>query len=354
MVQFDEVGARIGANYEIVRMTRNPPGDNEWQRVGLATKAGVHLESAFWVRDANLTASRSHDVIRIVTIAEDPLVIVSKPLPSQETECTLTEPCFKYVQVPDPRTNSTSVRPVKYCCSGYVIDVLHLLQRDLPNVRMEVYFVEDGYYGSYNPKTKQWNGMINDLVQGKADLALTALTINEIRAKAVDFSNAYLYGETKIMVSSREIRGGYIDFSFLEPFQTGLWIASVAIINIVLLIIWCFDRFSPFGHHNTQPKRRRHLFNISGCMSFVWSCVFKLQLDDVTPRSTSARVASAAFAFSTLILTTTYTANLAAYLVSIGEVVPVSSIRDQKVPSSLKPPFLVANVIIIKNNKAFI
>lgn len=40
-----------------------------------------------------------------------------------------------------------------------------------------IHIVADGAYGSYNPKTDTWNGMIGELLAQKADLAVADLTI---------------------------------------------------------------------------------------------------------------------------------------------------------------------------------
>ena len=333
LVQFDDVGARVNADYEIVRMVESPPNSSrKWERVGRVSKSTIHLESNFWFSQTNLTANRGlANLIRMVTTEDYPLVIAHRPSLETGTDCILSQPCFKLERMIDPETNASTVRPIKHCCSGYMIDLLRRIQQDLPTMKVELYLVEDGSYGSFNPRTKQWNGMIGDLIQNKADVALTALTINEMRARVVDFSNSFLHGETKIMVSYRKSEEEEIQFGFLKPFDLSLWVAALVMINVFVLLVWWLDRVSPHGHYKAQSGDKRYTFNVPECMSFIWTCVFKLPLNVATPRSHSVRLMSAFFSFGTLILTTSYTANLAAYLVNSNEVVPVSGIRDEKV-----------------------
>lgn len=47
---------------------------------------------------------------------------------------------------------------------------------------------EDGAYGSLNKETGEWNGMIRELMDDRADLAITDLTITSDREGAADFT----------------------------------------------------------------------------------------------------------------------------------------------------------------------
>jgi glutamate receptor, ionotropic, invertebrate len=45
---------------------------------------------------------------------------------------------------------------------------------------------EDGAYGSLNKETGEWNGMMKEIMEDRADLAITDLTITSDREMAVD------------------------------------------------------------------------------------------------------------------------------------------------------------------------
>lgn len=196
---------------------------------------------------------------------------------------------------------------------------------------MRLYFVQDRYYGAYNATTKSWNGMVKDLIDGKAEIALTTMTIKESRSRVIDYSVPFMYGETKIMLGQKVKSWSKIEFGFLAPFHTNLWLVALVVINVVLIVVWSLDRLSPIGHYRSHIDRRKHVFNIPACMSFIWSGVFKLELDsNASPRSVSARTTSAVFAFAMLMLVASYTANLAASLVMTTDV-QVTNIKDNKV-----------------------
>ncbi|XP_031570969.1 glutamate receptor ionotropic, NMDA 3A-like [Actinia tenebrosa] len=318
-------GQRQTVPYDILRMSINPQGQKFWEEVGSASSTSVHLSSNFWTKNFSHPAS---NLIRMTTIEDDPVIIVSKGVLKDSEDCTLSQLCIRFERVKIPGTNKTQIQRLRKCCIGYAIDILEHLKKDL-GFNVELYFVEDGFYGGYDPKTKTWNGLINELIQGKADMTLTTLTINEVRSRVIDYSNAFLYGETKIMLGQGKKTVNVIEMGFLAPFDTNLWLVSLLAINVTLVVVWLIERFSPYGHFNTHKGRLKYIFDASACMSFIWSSVFKLQLDSVNPRSVSARTTSAVFAFAMLILISTYTANLAASLVTT-ESQKVSEIRDKK------------------------
>lgn len=327
IINFTSDGQRTTSSYQILRMSSNKKSGKHWEEVGTATNMNIHLKSEFW--EINGSYASSH-VVRMVTSPDDPVVTVSRETLKPNEKCTLSQLCIEYKHIAIPGTNRTQLQEIRKCCIGYVIDILELLKKDL-GIHVELYFVEDKYYGAYNSTTKTWNGMVNDLVQGKAEITLTTLTIKEIRSRAIDYSVPFLYGETKIMLGKKVKSLNMIEFGFLTPFDTYLWLVALLVINVVLVVVWLTDRFSPYGHYRSHRGRRRHVFDIPACMSFTWSSVFKLELDsNASPRSVSARTTSAVFAFAMLMLVSSYTANLAASLVTTTDV-QVTTIKDKKV-----------------------
>lgn len=59
---------------------------------------------------------------------------------------------------------------------GFGIDIIHELSLML-GFNYEFRLHTDGKYGSINNVTKEWDGMIREIRDGRADLAITDLTI---------------------------------------------------------------------------------------------------------------------------------------------------------------------------------
>ncbi|KAF4526293.1 hypothetical protein B566_EDAN013654 [Ephemera danica] len=74
---------------------------------------------------------------------------------------------------------------------GYGVDVIHELSTIL-GFNYTIQLVPDGQHGTINRKTKQWNGMIKELMENRADLAIADLTINFDRKQVVDFTVPFM------------------------------------------------------------------------------------------------------------------------------------------------------------------
>nr|5CMK_A Chain A, Glutamate receptor ionotropic, kainate 2 [Rattus norvegicus]5CMK_B Chain B, Glutamate receptor ionotropic, kainate 2 [Rattus norvegicus]5CMM_A Chain A, Glutamate receptor ionotropic, kainate 2 [synthetic construct] len=74
---------------------------------------------------------------------------------------------------------------------GYCIDLLRELSTIL-GFTYEIRLVEDGKYGAQDDVNGQWNGMVRELIDHKADLAVAPLTITYVREKVIDFSKPFM------------------------------------------------------------------------------------------------------------------------------------------------------------------
>lgn len=68
---------------------------------------------------------------------------------------------------------------------GYAVDLIFELSK-LLGFEYEFILQVDGHYGKViNNDTNQWDGMINEVMSGRADIAITDLTVTYDRAKVV-------------------------------------------------------------------------------------------------------------------------------------------------------------------------
>jgi hypothetical protein len=140
------------------------------------------------------------------------------------------------------------------------------------NFRYEIYKVADNQYGSEDANGT-WNGMIRDLVDKvihitciglayfhfkfdfkfqKADLAISAFTINFKRQQVVDFTKPFLsLGISILYKVPTSSKPGL--FSFLNPLSLQIWIYTLITYILVSLIMMVLARFSPYEWRNTHP-----------------------------------------------------------------------------------------------------
>ncbi|POI25297.1 hypothetical protein CIB84_010953, partial [Bambusicola thoracicus] len=103
---------------------------------------------------------------------------------------------------------------------GYCIDLLKELAVIL-GFTYEIRLVEDGKYGAQDDKG-QWNGMIKELIDHKADLAVAPLTITHVREKAIDFSKPFMTLGVSILYRKPNGTNPSV-FSFLNPLSPDIW-----------------------------------------------------------------------------------------------------------------------------------
>lgn len=80
---------------------------------------------------------------------------------------------------------------------GFAIDVINELSL-LLGFDYEFILQNDSHYGKYDEATREWNGMINEVMSGRADIAITDLTVTAERSRALHFTPSILnLGEFK-------------------------------------------------------------------------------------------------------------------------------------------------------------
>merc|ERR1719186_639584 len=82
-------------------------------------------------------------------------------------------------------------------------------------------------YGKYDENTGRWTGMIGELIEGTADMAIADLTITEVRDKVIDFSVPFMKGGITILYKKPPPCEPNM-FFFLTPFSMEVWISIIA------------------------------------------------------------------------------------------------------------------------------
>ncbi|KAI6238911.1 Protein CBR-GLR-7 [Aphelenchoides fujianensis] len=134
---------------------------------------------------------------------------------------------------------------------GYCIDLLEYIRADL-NFTYEIYLVPDGKFGAME-QTGNWNGMIGQLVSGEADIALGPISQIAEREVDVDFTMPFydLVG-TAIVMRRTEVETSL--FKFLAVLEWPVWVCIAGAYLFTSLLLWTFDRFSPYSYRNNREK----------------------------------------------------------------------------------------------------
>uniref|UniRef100_A0A671MJA3 Glutamate receptor n=1 Tax=Sinocyclocheilus anshuiensis TaxID=1608454 RepID=A0A671MJA3_9TELE len=286
--------------------------------------------------------------LKIVTIHQEPFVYV-KPTTLDGTckeEYTPNGVLIKKVICTGPNetipgnTSGTFVT----CCCGFCIDLLIKLAMTM-NFTYEVHLVADGKFGTQervnNSNKKEWNGMMGELLGGLADMIVAPLTINNERAQYIEFSKPFKYQGLTILVkkiisiallkrSALEIPRSTLD-SFMQPFQSTLWLLVGLSVHVVAVMLYLLDRFSPFGRFKVNSEEEEEdALTLSSAMWFSWGVLLNSGIGEGAPRSFSARILGMVWAGFAMIIVASYTANLAAFLVLDRPEERITGINDPR------------------------
>lgn len=352
-IKLNRKGDRIKAVYQIVNLRKK--ADTQLTVVGEYRDGNVAIsKTVYWPggKDEKPEGIFVSTNLRVVTLVGEPFVFI-KSFPASGKCEDLDDPDKKQKHIKcsgkvyGEHAKMVDSSQNDHCCYGFCMDLLNRLA-DKVNFTFEVHLSEDGSYGSLRrvngSDMKRWNGMVGEVIDGKSDLIVAALTINNERAEWIEFSKPFKYQGLTILVKKESSRNS-LD-SFLRPFQINLWLLVLLSVHIVAVILYLLDRFSPFGRFKLARKEKEETaLNLSSAMWFSWGVLLNSGIGEGTPRSFSARVLGMVWAGFAMIIVASYTANLAAFLVLDRPKAVVSGIDDPNLrnPSENFPYATVAN-----------
>ncbi|XP_028998868.1 glutamate receptor 2-like isoform X1 [Betta splendens] len=299
-IQFDQYGKRINYSVTIMELKNNGPVKiGYWNEVDkmVVTKSDLY---------PNDTMGMENKTVIVTTILEAPYVMLKKNAESfQDNE--------------------------RY--EGYCVDLAAEIAKHC-GIRYQLKIVGDGKYGARDAETKIWNGMVGELVYGKADIAIAPLTITLVREEVIDFSKPFMSLGISIMIKKPQKSKPGV-FSFLDPLAYEIWMCIVFAYIGVSVVLFLVSRFSPYEWTLEEPEDgalplTTESTNEFGIFNSLWFSLgaFMRQGCDISPRSLSGRIVGGVWWFFTLIIISSYTANLAAFLTVERMVSPIESAED--------------------------
>ncbi|XP_073681239.1 glutamate receptor 1b [Garra rufa] len=332
-VQFNEKGHRTNFTVSVMEFGPNGP-----KKVGYWNQHEKYVSTATYTNMLNETFGLQNRTYVVTTILESPYVMLKK-------------------------NHEQLVGNDKY--EGYCVELAAEIAKHVGySYRLEL--VGDGKYGARDAETMMWNGMVGELVYGKADVAVAPLTITLVREEVIDFSKPFMSLGISIMIKKpTKSKPGV--FSFLDPLAYEIWMCIVFAYIGVSVVLFLVSRFSPYEWHaddeeegteqqiqnqnqppspdpnqspnqhgqnqnqreEKQEKQPEHT-NEFGIFNSLWFSLgaFMQQGCDISPRSLSGRIVGGVWWFFTLIIISSYTANLAAFLTVERMVSPIESAED--------------------------
>ncbi|XP_059948070.1 glutamate receptor 1 isoform X4 [Mesoplodon densirostris] len=300
-VQFNEKGRRTNYTLHVIEMKHDGI-----RKIGYWNEDDKFVPAATDAQAGGDNSSVQNRTYIVTTILEDPYVMLKK-------NANQFEGNDRY--------------------EGYCVELAAEIAKHVGySYRLEI--VSDGKYGARDPDTKAWNGMVGELVYGRADVAVAPLTITLVREEVIDFSKPFMSLGISIMIKKPQKSKPGV-FSFLDPLAYEIWMCIVFAYIGVSVVLFLVSRFSPYEWHSEDFEEGRDQTtsdqsNEFGIFNSLWFSLgaFMQQGCDISPRSLSGRIVGGVWWFFTLIIISSYTANLAAFLTVERMVSPIESAED--------------------------
>ncbi|XP_063812491.1 glutamate receptor ionotropic, kainate 1 isoform X1 [Pseudophryne corroboree] len=274
-----------------------------WKKIGVwNSNIGLNMTDNLKDKSTNITDSLANRTLIVTTILEDPYVMYRKS----------DKPLYGNDRF-----------------EGYCLDLLKELSNILGFI-YEVRLVADGKYGAQNDKG-EWNGMVRELIDHKADLAVAPLTITYVREKVIDFSKPFMTLGISILYRKPNGTNPGV-FSFLNPLSPDIWMYVLLACLGVSCVLFVIARFTPYEWYNPHPCNPDSdvVENNFTLLNSFWFGVGALmqQGSELMPKALSTRIVGGIWWFFTLIIISSYTANLAAFLTVERMESPIDSADD--------------------------
>ncbi|KAK7495312.1 hypothetical protein BaRGS_00013494 [Batillaria attramentaria] len=237
---------------------------------------------------------------------------------TQRVTTIINSPYVMYKKLPSSDGNPLVSREL---LEGFCIDLADAVAQKVPyDWRIQV--VKDQTYGK-KLENGTWNGMVGEL---EADIAIAPLTITADRERVIDFTKPFMSLGISIMIKKPVNHKAHV-FSFMDPLSYEIWMCIVFAYIGVSVVLFLVSRFSPNEWHLAGEQAIRNDFSISNSLWFSLGA-FMQQGCDISPRSMSGRIVGSVWWFFTLIIISSYTANLAAFLTVERMLTPIDSAED--------------------------
>ncbi|KAL3313698.1 hypothetical protein Ciccas_007699 [Cichlidogyrus casuarinus] len=195
--------------------------------------------------------------------------------------------------------------------SGYAIDLLEELKQR-HGFKYTLKFATGKTFGKMDASGR-WNGIIGDLIDGKADLAIGSLTVTYDREQVIDFTTPFMSLALSVIIKKKASQSDI--FQFMAPLSTSVWLSMLGAYLCVSILLFVIGRISPQEWYQRHPCNEQ-IENHFTLLNSFWFTVGSLMQQgcDISPRATSTRIVGTVWWFFILIMVSSYTANLAAFL----------------------------------------
>ncbi|XP_042867492.1 glutamate receptor ionotropic, kainate 2-like [Penaeus japonicus] len=259
LVKFDRMGFRSDFELDILEMDQN----ETLKKVGSWSLSGKVNYTKSWADTKGAVEKNLKNKTLIVMVAKaDPYVMMKK-----DSMALAGNDQFE----------------------GFCIDLIHEISL-IRGFNYTFKLVPDGSYGSRDQVTGEWNGIVRQLMDHKADLGIVDFTITYEREEAVDFSMPFMNLGISIIYKKPQKKAPSL-FSFTSPFSPDVWLYMATAYLGVSVLLFILARIAPNEWDNPHPciQDPEELENAISLSNAFWFTIGSLmqQGSDIAPKDST-------------------------------------------------------------------
>ncbi len=146
------------------------------------------------------------------------------------------------------------------------------------------------------------------------------MTVSSEREELIDFTKPFKKLSVSVLIK-RPVDESSV-FQFLHPLSSLLWVLLLVMLGVLTISLYIVDRLSPFLMQDAQTRL--------GVDKYIWFTFSSMVLrgGDPSPQTTSGRILSGTLWSFSLMVVSSYTASLAAFLAVSNLQSPVRTMAD--------------------------
>ncbi|XP_071954410.1 glutamate receptor ionotropic, NMDA 3A-like [Antedon mediterranea] len=337
-VNFDQDGDLTDASYRILNLMADLKNNSsiQWKGVGQWDNGVLILDTLVWPGKKDRPFGIDTHSILVATNVEKPFLYYAET-DSEDFDCVTGAMCIETTMDDDRLDISRTIHRLKThvsednittanrrCCLGLCVDLLNDISRDL-EITYELYLVADKNHGAL--ENGSWNGMVGDLLYGKADIAISSFSITLERSEVIDFTAPFFHSGFSALVAKkkRELTFG----AFLAPLDGYVWMTIFMSAIVISFAITVFEWVSPYGLH-PGGRNRKYIFGFPSALNITFAILFCHTVRTKPPKCMTSRTLLNMWGGFSVIFFASYTANLAAFLAGQMSYLQIDGIHDPK------------------------
>ncbi|ELT90213.1 hypothetical protein CAPTEDRAFT_92293 [Capitella teleta] len=209
---------------------------------------------------------------------------------------------------------------------GFAVDLIDVISQVL-GFTYEIIIVHDGKFGS-KLTNGEWDGIVGEILSGNASMSVAPLSINADREAALDFTKPFKTRGITVLIKTPKSQSSF--WQFMLPLSTTVWLLVFMSFIVLSISLFFLEKVS-VARTNVMPK----LDSVTESGWFMFASLVGGGAE-AAPTTLPGRIMSSGWWFFSLILISTYTANLAAFLTVKKINPPISKVGELIDQSTMK------------------